>query len=457
MKIIIVGGGTAGWIAALSIAKAQPGVHDITVIESKKIGIIGAGEGSTGIFLDFISGAFFPTNIDTADFIEKTNGTLKYGIKHVNWKGDDTSYFAPLDGSRTSHMSPDIELCKYIIKDKLKAYTNTALGHAYENNYVPKVGCALHFDAFKVGEYLSNVAMAAGVKHVDAEIFGVKTDADGEEITSLIDRIGNTHEADFFIDCTGFSRSLCGALDMTWHPYTDNLPVNSAIAFQQPLDESQEPLTTAIAMDAGWVWKIPTTERFGMGYVYSDRFISDADALDEVNKKFNNPQILRKFKFTSGRSNVFWKSNCLALGLASVFLEPLEATSIHTTIIQTLLFVMEHLQPTKERTINQHRIAEYNKIIIELHDKTRDFLIMHYKGGRQDTEFWKYMNSGAPDTDAIRLIEDVCKDSMVSNSTITPVNGSPAASLWNWILLGLDKITEKNASNVLKKHGLINQ
>jgi hypothetical protein len=455
MKITIVGGGTAGWIAALSIAKAQPGMHDITVIESKKIGIIGAGEGSTGIFVDFISGSFFPTGIDVGDFIEKTNSTLKYGIKHVNWRGDGTSYFAPLDGSRTSHMSPDVELCKSIINDKSRASVNTKLGHAYENNYIPEVGAALHFDAFKVGEYLSTVAIAAGVKHIDAEIFGVRTDNAGTEILSLIDKNGSIHEADFFIDCTGFGRSLCGALDMSWHSYSDNLPVNSAIAFQKPLDETVEPLTTAIAMDAGWVWKIPTSERFGMGYVYSDKFISDLEAEKEIEKKFDNPKILRRFKFSSGRSSIFWKGNCLTLGLSSVFLEPLEATSIHTTIIQTLLFVMEHLQPTKERTVNQHRINEYNKIIIDLHDKTRDFLVMHYLGGRQDTEFWKYMNSGAPNTSMVNLVEDVCRDSMISNLTINPINGSPAASLWNWILLGLGKITEKNAESVLKKHKLI--
>jgi hypothetical protein len=455
MKIIIVGGGTAGWIAALSIAKAQPGVHDVTVIESKKIGIIGAGEGSTGIFLDFVSGSFFPTGIDVSDFIEKINGTLKLGIKHVNWTGDGTAYFAPLDGTRTSHMSPDIDLCKSIIKDKNKAYINTKLGNAYENNYIPDVGAALHFDAFKVGEYLSKIAMDAGVKHIDTEVFGVKTNNDGTEIVSLVDTSRNEYEADFFIDCTGFGRSLCGALDMTWHSYTDNLPVNSAIAFQKPLDETAELLTTAIAMDAGWVWKIPTSERFGMGYVYSDKFITDAEAEKEIQEKFDNPQILRRFKFTSGRSSVFWKGNCLSLGLSSVFLEPLEATSIHTTIVQTLLFVMEHLQPTKERTVDQYRIDEYNKIIIDLHDKTRDFLVMHYLGGRQDTEFWRYMNSGAPNTKMVNFVEDVCKDSMVSNLTINPINGSPAASLWNWILLGLGKITEKNAENVLKKHKLI--
>lgn len=451
MKIVILGGGTAGWIAALAIAKAQPNVHDITVIESKKIGIIGAGEGSTGIFVDFLSGKFFNIGIDVADFIEKTNTTLKFGIKHVNWTGDGSHYFAPLDGTRTSALTPDIELCRAILNNKDKAHTNTVLGHAYENRYIPNGGFAFHFDAFKVGEYLSEVAIKAGVKHIDAEIFGVKTNSEGTEVTSLVDKNYNEYEADFFIDCSGFGRSICGAMDMAWHPYTDQLPVNAAIAFQKPLDETIEPCTTAIAMNAGWVWKIPTAERFGMGYVYSNKFISEEQAVNEVNEKFGNPQILRKFNFTSGRSSVFWKGNCLALGLSSAFLEPLEATSIHTTVIQTLVFVMEHLQPTKERTVNQYRIDSYNKMAINLHDSIKDFLIVHYMGGRDDTDFWKYMNGGAVNTDKVNHVLDICKDSMVSNLTVDPANGSPAASLWNWILLGLGKINETNASNVLNK------
>lgn len=453
MKIIILGGGTAGWIAALSIIKAQPNLHDVTVIESKKIGIIGAGEGSTGIFTDFIAGNFFHTGIDISDFIEKTNATLKYGIKHVNWKGDNTSYFAPLDGTRTSHLSPDIDFCKLLFQDKNAAMFSTELGHAYKNKYIPKKGFSFHFDAFKVGEYFSNIAIRAGVKHIDTDILGVKTNEYGTEILSLIDTNKIEYTADFFIECSGFSRSLSGALDMKWHSYSKNLPVNSAIAFQKPLDDTVEPCTEARALDAGWVWKIPTSERFGMGYVYSDNFITDEQAIEEVNLKYKNPQILRKFKFTSGRTSEFWKSNCLSLGLSSAFVEPLEATSIHTTIIQTLIFVMEHLQPTKSRTINEYRIRKYNNTIIELQDNIRDFLVLHYLGGRTDTKFWQYMNFESQIPENLKYILDICKDSIISNLTLDTRFGSPAASLYNWILLGLGKINEKNAENLLQKVG----
>lgn len=460
MKIIILGGGTAGWIMAMTIAKAQPGTHDITVIESKKIGIVGAGEGSTGIFVNFLMGGYFETGINFKDFVEKTNATVKLGIKHVNWTGDGSHYFAPLDGTRTSYHSPDFDFCWAVLRNKNKAHTSTLLGQAYEFNYTPTQGnhkqdiYSLHFDAFKVGEYLSEIAIKSGVRHIDTDISYVVTDETRTEVISLIDKNDVEYMADFFIDCSGFNRTISRAIGIEWVSYANSLPVNSAIAFQKPLDERVEQLTSAIAMDAGWVWKIPTAERYGMGYVYSNKFITEQQAIDEVNKKFDNPQILRKFNFISGRSNVFWKGNCLTLGLSSVFLEPLEATSIHTTIIQTLMFVMEHLQPTKERTINNYRINDYNKAVADMHDILKDFLVIHYKGGRTDTEFWRYMNSDSVNTDRVNHVLDICKDSIVSNLSMQQDSYRMAAIMWNWILLGLGKIDETNASSVLRKQGI---
>lgn len=457
MKIVILGGGTAGWIIAMTIAKIQPNAHDITVIESKRLGIIGAGEGSTNLFVSLIAGSFFHTGIDLNDFIEKTNATVKLGIKHVNWTGDGTHYFAPLDGTRTALITPDAEFCKAILKNKNKAHMSTELGHAYERGYIPTdsnpklLPYALHFDAFKVGEYLSNVAIQAGVKHIDADICDVKTNADKTEVISLTDTNNNEYEADFFIDCSGFSRRICNAMDMGWVDYSKNLPVNAAIAFQKPLDGIVEPVTSAIAMNAGWVWKIPTAQRYGMGYVYSNKFITEQQAIDEVNRKFDDPQILRKFNFTSGRSNLFWKGNCISLGLSSVFLEPLEATSIHTTIMQTLAFVMEHLHSTKERTINQYRINDYNRSIANVHDTLRDFLVLHYKGGRTDTEFWKYMSSNEPNTEKVDYLLDISKDSIVSQLTLQQDSYRLVASMWNWILWGIGKINEDTARSVLRK------
>jgi flavin-dependent dehydrogenase len=453
MKIIILGGGTAGWLAALTIAKTQPN-HKVTVIESSKRGIIGAGEGSTGIFVDFIQNKFFDTGIRAGEFMEAANATYKLGIKHVNWKGDGTHYFAPLDGSQTSFMTPDIQLCQSLINNPEKPYLVTQLGQAYENDFIG-AGHSYHFDAFKVGEFFAKKAIEAGVKRIDTDIVGSGANSSGTNVEFLVDEAGNKYFADFFIDCSGFGRKICASMiGMDWYSYSDHLPVNSAIAFQKPLDEEYEKVTTAIAMDAGWTWKIPTSERYGMGYVYSDKFITDQEALEEVNKKFDSPEILRQFKFTSGRSKSLWKGNCLALGLSAAFSEPLEATSIHTTIVQILNFVMEHLQETKEQTCNPYRIEHYNKEMIAMYDSIRDFLIVHYKGGRADTEFWKYMNSNKPNTEQVNYILDICKHSVPSSISIPNHNSSPAASLWNWVLHGTGNIGKQQAENTLNKFGL---
>jgi len=454
MKIVILGGGTAGWLAALMISKTQPN-HKVTVIESSKRGIVGAGEGATGIFVDLIQNKFFDTGIRAGEFMEACNATYKLGIKHVNWKGDGTHYFAPLDGTQTSFSSPDIELCHALINNPDKPYLTTQLGQSYENDFIG-AGHSYHFDAFKVGEFFAKKATESGVKRIDADIAGAGTNSSGTDVEFLVDENDNKYFADFFIDCSGFNRTICaGMIGMDWHSYTDNLPVNSAIAFQKPLEEDYEPVTTAIAMDAGWTWKIPTAERFGMGYVYSDKFISDEKALEEVNSKFDNPKILRQFKFTSGRSKALWKGNCLALGLSAAFAEPLEATSIHTTIVQLLNFTMEHLQETKERTCNPYRINQYNEQMIQMYDDIRDFLIIHYKGGRNDTEFWKYMNSTTPNTPMVDYILDISKDSIPSGINIQSSNSSPASSLWNWVLNGTGKIGKEQAEKTLSKFNML--
>ncbi len=449
MKIVIVGGGTAGWLAALTIAKVQPNKHEITLVESKKIGIIGAGEGSTQLFYDYITNNWFNTGIDINEFIKETNATPKIGIKHVNWKGDGKYYFAPLDGTPTSSMAPDILFCKQFLKDKNKVYLSSRLGQCYENKQI-NGWTSFHFDAFKVGEYISKIAINSGVKHIDDEVFGVITLED--KITKLRCVSGQDIEGDFFIDCTGFKRSLCGSLDMTWKSYKKNLPVDSAIGFQLPLSDNYEPLTTATALSSGWAWKIPTTERFGCGYVYSSNFITNEEAELEVYENFGKDvKILRKFNFESGRSEVLWKSNCLALGLSAAFAEPLEATSIHTTIMQIMIFAMENLRETREETCIDIKIKRYNEHMIKMYDDFRDFLIIHYMGGRQDSNFWKYMSSSCL-TDKSKYILELCETSVPSSLSIDHYFGCAGSMLYNWVLAGIDRITKNNVQRILETY-----
>jgi len=450
MNIVIVGGGTAGWLCALSIVRAQPNVHNVTLVESKKIGIIGAGEGSTQLLRDFLSNAWFDTGVNLEDFMRECNATHKIGIKHVNWKGDNSWYFAPLDGSSTSGLAPDIELCHTLINNPNKFHTASHLGRCFENKTLGSG--SFHFDAFKVGEYFSKIAIKNGVTHIDDEVFGVVTEGNSDNIIKIKTKSGRDISGDFFIDCTGFNRSLCGAIDNKWVSYKNNLLVDSAIGFQLPLDNYVEPVTTAIAMKNGWMWKIPTTERYGCGYVYSSEYTSEENAKQEILDYYKTDiKFLRNFKFEAGRSEYLWKGNCLALGLAAAFAEPLEATSIHTTIMQIMVFVMEHLNITKEDTCNHYRIKDYNYRMTKMYDDFKEFLILHYMGGREDSEFWRYISSGNIMTEKTKYILELSKKTIPSALCIDHYYGCAGIMLYNWILCGLGYNTQSTAKNTLAK------
>lgn len=449
MKIVIVGGGTAGWMTALSLVRTHSKNHEIVLVESKKIGIIGAGEGSTSLLHNFVTDFWFNTGINFNEFVEKCNVTPKMGIKHINWTGDGSEYFAPLDGSSTSGMAPDIEFCQALIDDPSKFHVASNLGRMYEAKQI--AGSSYHFDAHKISEYFSDIAIRSGVKHIDAEVWSVKTNP-SEYITEIVCHDGTTIDGDFFIDCTGFKRCLMGAMDVKWLSYKNNLPVDSAISFQKPLDENWEPLTTARAMNAGWCWEIPTRERYGCGYVYSSKFINKYQALKEIRDHYGDVEIIKEFQFESGRSEVFWKNNCLSLGLSSVFLEPLEATSIHSTIIQAMTFVMEYLTDSVETTVVKERIDNYNKTISRLCDDLKDFIVIHYLGGRTDTPFWQYISEGNTSTEKTDYILNLCKTRVPSSASFDHYFGCAGSMLYNWILAGIKKLTPEVAKNTLNMY-----
>lgn len=446
MHIVIVGGGTAGWISALTLIKTQSKHHKITLVESKKIGIIGAGEGSTKLLHNFLNNVWFDTGINFEEFVKFCNVTPKIGIKHINWTGDGSEYFAPLDGSKTSGMSPDVDFCKTLIEYPAKFHIASHLGRCYENKQISDG--SYHFDAFKISEFLSKICVESGVNHIDKEVWAVKTD-ENNFIKSIICTDETEITGDFFIDCTGFNRCLCGALDMKWISYKKYLPVDSAISFQKPLTKDWEPVTIARAMKYGWVWEIPTSERYGCGYVYSSKYTSDYDALEELKSVYGEIDILRHFKFESGRSEVMWKNNCLAMGLSSAFLEPLEATSIHSTIMQIMTFVMEYLSNDIKTTVVQDRINTYNLNMNKMYDDFRDFLILHYMGGRSDSKFWEYISEGNTITPKVKYILDICKHRVPSSLTIEHYFGCAGIMLYNWVLAGIKKIDSLTAKKTL--------
>ena len=454
MKITIVGGGTAGWIAAYFICKSKPGQHNITVIESSEIGIIGAGEGSTGSMLDLLNGTYFDYQVDIDKFMRETDSTVKLGINHKNWTGDGSSYFAPLDASPTWTELEDTDFKYFYHKyGKEKMHLASEIGQQFANKD-RTVSSAFHFDGHKVGKFFKNICLEDGVKVIDDVVETVNTN--GKTITSLDLKSGLKIDSDFYIDCTGFKRLLMKNLDIGWHSYKDVLTVNSAMPFILDYEEGEDPdlFTSATALSAGWMWTIPLQTRKGCGYVFDSNFITKEEAQQEIEDYLGKKiKPIKWINFESGRSEKFWEGNCMCLGLASTFVEPLEATSIHTTIVQLLLWCQECLFENFDQTITEENRYSYNHKVQRLYDLTMDFISYHYQGERYDTEFWKSIVDNKIVSKNAQVFKNKSKNYIPGFLEINGIVGSPAVSLWNWISAGIDIINQNQAKNELTKSG----
>lgn len=404
MRITIVGGGTAGWLAALMIKKVQGSSHEVTVIESSKIGIVGAGEGSTGYLTDIIQGNTWDYGCNEEDFFRETNATVKLGIKHKEWKHLGHEYIAPIDGTAVPSIGTDYLLLHAIVND-IPFHTASENGKFIESNmssfyYDDGVientrSHAYHFDAHLVGKYFKKVC-GEDVTHIDATVLEINVDPNGNVDSLLLDN-GQKLESDFFIDASGFARIFGKKLGIDWVSYAKHLPVNTAMPFLIPHKEGKniEPVTTAWAQKAGWMWQIPTQDRLGCGYVFDNNFISNDEAHAEIEQKLGMEiEPIRFLNFETGRASKLWFKNVLSIGLAAAFAEPLEATSIHSTIIQLHTFVFDYLKDTKEDTCNAGIINIYNKKMSKMYDDYKDFLSIHYITERSDSEFWKWIQTG---------------------------------------------------------------
>lgn len=459
MKIVVAGGGTAGWLAAFTIHRSNPNKHEIVVIESEKIGIIGAGEATSGMLYDLFSGILFansealhPIPFDFQDFMKEVGGVPKFALEHINWAKEKGSYWAPISGSETSKRSPD-HLFNYTIAEfgLDKFYLSCKIGQAYDLNKMPdQGGYGFQFDAVKVAKYLKNYLLKhTNTKHIDGVIKDIKIN-EFSNVENVLLENGQIISGDFFIDCTGFARLFVKKLEMGWKSYNDCLLVDRAMPFLVPYDEGQKvkPVTQAEALSSGWMWKTPTGHRRGCGYVYSSAFISDEDAQKEAEKIIGHSVEPIKFiKYDSGRLKEFWKGNVLAIGLASSFLEPLEATSIHATIMQIFSFCQEYMSDTKEKTINKASIEKYNAKTTKMYEYYKDFTVLHYQGGREDSEFWKTIKYDKITTPAVENYIERSKSRIPSTLHFMDYWGVDA--LWKWSLAGLGLITRQQALDEL--------
>lgn len=449
MNIVIVGGGTAGWISALFLSKIKAG-HTVTVIESSKEGIIGVGESSTGALLDIVTNSIWDFGCDPVDFMRETGATLKYGIKFTGWTPDKNQfYYGPIDGSSTGRGIPDGIFGYGLDHFPEKLHLSTLFGNMIEHDISPISKLtnkftldthALHFDTFKVGNYFKKICLDK-VTHIDCKINRVNISEQGN-IKSVTLEDTRTIEGDFFIDASGFKRLLMNKLDVNWISYKKHLPVNSALPFFLKYKEGETPFpyTHSWAQGAGWTWQIPLQERIGCGYIFADDFIS----ADEAHKEIENTlgcevEPTQHIKFNSGRLENVWVNNCLAVGLSSAFTEPLEATSVHSIIIQMLNFVFEYLKPTVEETCNPACIQHYNMRTGRMYDDFKDFLVGHYLGGRTDTEFWRHITAGNTLTPFTKTIVEMCKTKMPTQNDFNEYPGAAGWHLWQFVLAGIGK------------------
>ena len=382
-KILVMGGGTAGWLTALYLTKTFP-QHHITLMESKTIGIIGAGEGSTPHLTSFLR----MLDVDIEELLRETKGTIKQGISFENWNGDGEKYFHPFDVlneynefSIDNIFSTDCYdyYLKHLIHRKmpLKDHNYSSI-QSYRNVVdTQNINHSMHFDAHLLAEYLKKITKVD--KHIYDEIKDIKHDEHGNIISI------NNVECDFVFDCTGFRRELIGKVyNRKWKSYKNHLPIKKAIPFFLPPDN--KPYTQAIAMKYGWAWKIPLQHRYGAGYIFDSDYITEEQAFAEAKEMFPEIEYIRTIDIDAGRFEETWTKNCIAVGLSSGFTEPLEATSIWMATEQ--LLTLEHFVDVMF-TNDEITKQEYNKLIANNNDLVMEFLHFHYMTKREDTPFWK--------------------------------------------------------------------
>ncbi|MBC2670117.1 tryptophan halogenase family protein [Novosphingobium piscinae] len=414
-SIVIAGGGSAGWMAAAALARAHnPERCQITLVESDEIGIVGVGEATIPPIQQFNQ----ILGIDEATFVRETGATFKLGIEFVDWLREGHRYFHPFgrfgdDFAMSPFHQHWLRARQLGAPEPLSDYSLTTLAAMGGRFRPPRPGdpavfttlsYAYHFDAARYAAFLRRHAEGMGVVRREGKIAAVNLDAESGRITSLTLEDGGTIRGELFIDCTGLRSLLLGdALKVPFVDWSAHLPCNRALAVPSGVRLDDVPYTRSTARSAGWQWRIPLQHRTGNGLVYCGDHLSDDEAADILLSNLDGPAMAdpRLIRFTTGRRAKFWHKNCVALGLASGFLEPLESTSIH--LIQTGIIKLLSWFP--DTSFGPLPEAEYNRIAIHEFERVRDFLVLHYHATeRTGTPFWDYCRTmPIPDSLADKL------------------------------------------------------
>lgn len=441
----IVGGGTGGLVTAMILKSYFPFIK-VDIIESKAIGIVGVGEGSTEHWSKFMR----QCGIGLHELVKETGATFKYGINFANWNGDNRSYIQSVNAEMNQSGPTGIKLIyanlisknvdplhltrPYVVKSELR-----------EDNYNIN---QFHFDTFKLNEFLHKKSLAAGINIIDAEIENINLDENGF-IQSLVSKDGRTFSYDFYVDSTGFARIIMNkTFGIKWKSYSKYLPTNCAFAFPTERLEEIPAWTLSRAMKHGWLWRIPTQDRFGNGYVYNDQFTTFEEAKAEVEELYGHSiDVARSFKFDAGCLEKQWHKNCCAIGLSSSFVEPLEASSIGTSIQQA--FVLGEVLPSyvpgstlAEKTFDRHSSEILENIV--------DFVALHYKTKRTNTEFWKYAKN-MPMTDRLAEMLEIYQYKFPTDYDFDNKRVLFQAANWILVMYGLGMLNPTVADDELLK------
>lgn len=400
-NITIIGGGTAGWFAALFLRKSFPSHVNVQLIESPKVGIVGVGEGG----LVNLINALNHLNIPTSQFMSETGASYKWGFCYEGWrsgKRDDeffhlfinptltpfkeefSGYFPLISG----HIASGIPLA-CAVKDLDAIQNRYAFEQATEIlTNQPSISTSMHFDSFKVSEFLKKIAKERGVIHTQTLVQDFELNEQGN-VVKIISEDGE-FPTDLVIDASGFARVLIGKkFKSKWQSFSEYLWLDQAIPFHlNHHGKNPELVTRATAMNSGWMWQIPLKERIGAGYVFSSEFITEQQVIDEIQQYFGEeiePQ--KTIKFEPGYFEEVWQNNVMALGLASGFVEPLEATSIGQMLEQIRMFIK--VIQRSGAIVSDTVIKQFNEANAQSWLGIRDFLRMHYDTPRRDTPFWQ--------------------------------------------------------------------
>jgi len=393
-KVIIAGGGTAGWMSAALLSRTLGKVLDIKLVESDLIGTVGVGEATIPTLVRFHQ----LLKVKEQEFMAATQATFKLGIGFESWRDVGEEYIHSFGDTGRDHWSAGFQ--HFWLKGRQRGLAGDfgdyclELKAALESRFAhipsPGINYAFHIDATLYAQFLRRFSEKLGVRRIEGKIVEVGTDAESGYIESLTLDSGQRLEGDLFIDCTGFNGLLIErTLNTGYEDWSHWLPCNSAVAVQTRSAGPAIPYTRSIAREAGWQWRIPLQHRTGNGIVYCNHFVDDDRAKSTLADNLEGETLTepRTIRFRPGSRREHWRRNCVAIGLSSGFIEPLESTSIH--LIQR--GIIRLLQTFPLNGIKQSDIDEFNQQTRFELEHIRDFIVLHYKvTNRRDTPFWRH-------------------------------------------------------------------